>query len=140
MNDYTDYLHSDLTGEIISAAYEVYNIMGGGSGFLESVYENSLELELQERGFKVDKQVPIKVYYKGRLVGYFKADLVVNDIVILELKAVSAIKSAHEVQLVNYLRATTIEIGLLLNFGSPDDLGIKRKIFENDKKRGRVPE
>lgn len=138
MSDYRNYLHSDLTQEIINAAYEVYNYWGG-HGFVESVYENSLEIELKNRGFKIEKQLPINVFYKGHLVGSFRADLVVNDTIILELKAVSEIMEMHEVQLLNYLRSTKIELGLLLNFGNPKKLGIKRKIYTNEKKGNRIP-
>lgn len=138
MTDYTNekYLESETTNQIINAAWEVYNYFGG-AGFTENIYETALELELKLRGMKVERQCPIKVYYKGHLVGDFKADLVVGN-VILELKAVS---DFHEVQLVNYLKATEIEIGLLLNFGDVKKLGIKRKIFSNNRKRqqNRIP-
>jgi len=138
MSNYDNYKHSELTKEIISAAYEVFNYFG--FGFLESVYENALKIELEERGFtNVVCQQPIKVYYKGRLSGDFKADLVVNDCVIIELKAVEEIIPRHEVQLVNYLKSTEIEVGLVINFG--EKLKIKRRVFSNFQKRksNRIP-
>ncbi len=136
MENFSNYKHSALTGKIIEAAYEVYNYFG--YGFLESVYENSMAIVLREKGFKVEQQMPIKVYFRKILVGNFKADLIVNDKVIIELKAVSEIIKKHEVQLVNYLRATEIEIGLLVNFG--EDIKVKRRVFSNDGKRaeGRI--
>ena len=131
MNDYSNYKHSELTEEIINAAYEVHNYLG--FGFLESVYENALKFELEERGFKVTKQEEVEVYFKTKMVGHFKADLIVDDRVIIELKAVSQINPRHEVQLVNYLRATKIEVGLVVNFG--EKLKVKRRVFSNERKR-----
>lgn len=122
--------HSLITGEIIKAFYQVYNSLG--FGFLEKVYENALAMELGEAGFSVVQQKPISVYYKGMVVGEYYADLMVNDIVLVELKAASQIVAAHEAQLLNYLRATDIEVGLLLNFGEKP--GHKRKLYTNDKK------
>ena len=131
MSDYSNYKHSDTSQEIISAAYEVYNYLG--FGFLESVYEKALQIELEDRGFTVRSQQAIKVFYKKRTAGDFKADLIVNDSIIIELKAVSKIDPKHEVQLVNYLRATEIEVGLVINFGQ--ELKIKRRVFSNERKR-----
>lgn len=90
-------------------------------------------------GYKVETQMPIRVYFEGDLVGDFKADLVINNSVIVELKAVSAITPKHEVQLVNYLRATEVEVGLLINFG--EEIETKRRVFSNERKRseGRIP-
>ena len=122
--------HSEITGEIIQAFYEVYNSLG--FGFLEKVYENALTLELRERRLTVIQQRPIAVYYKGTVVGEYFADLLVNDVVLVELKAASKIIDAHEAQLLNYLRATNIEVGLLLNFGEKPDH--KRKLYTNDNK------
>ena len=113
----------NLTEKIIGCAYEVHRHLG--SGFLEKVYENALYEELKSVGLKVDSQKEIKVFYKGRQVGNYIADLVVDGLVILELKAIEKIADIHEIQLKNYLKATSIEIGLLINFGSKVE--IKRK-------------
>jgi len=124
-------LHEKLTEKIIAAYYKVYNTLG--YGFLEKVYENALAIELKKSGFKVRQQQNIKVYYDSSEVGDYFADLLVEDLVILELKAAESLCEEHEAQLTNYLRATKIEIGLLLNFGKVPDL--KRKIFENHLKK-----
>jgi GxxExxY protein len=123
-------LHEEITTIIIAAYYAVYNNLG--YGFLEKVYENALIFELQKRGLTVKQQVPIKVYYETRVVGEYFADLLINDLVILELKAVEQIIKAHEAQLVNYLKATNLEVGLILNFGPKAEF--KRKIFSNSRK------
>ncbi len=128
-------LHPKLTSKIIQGAYNVFNRLG--FGFLESVYEKSLTKELIDLGLFVERQVPIQVYYKEELVGDFRADLLVDKLIIIELKAVEKIHPIHEVQLVNYLRATDKEIGLLFNFGH--ELIIKRKIFTNDRKNRTDP-
>jgi GxxExxY protein len=125
------YLHNELTDKIISAFYNVYNELG--FGFLENVYQNALYFELVRNQLKIEAQKSIKVYYQNQLVGNYKADLVVNDIIILELKAVEYLIEEHELQLINYLKATNIEIGLLLNFGKKPE--IRRKIFTNDRKK-----
>lgn len=117
--------HEELTQQIIGCAYKVYNAMG--YGYLESVYEKCLVIELKKAGLKVEEQKPIPVFYDGEKVGDFIADLVVEDSVILELKSVRKIVSAHEVQLVNYLTATGKEVGLILNF-SETQVEVKRKI------------
>jgi len=122
--------HSDVTGEIIHGFYEVYNALS--FGFLEKVYENALALELRSRGLEVVQQKPISVHYKGVIVGEYFADLFVNGVVLVELKAATKIIEAHEAQLLNYLRATNIEVGLLLNFGEKPDR--KRKIYTNERK------
>lgn len=106
----------DLCGQIIGAAMKVHSTLG--PGFLESVYQNALRWELQKSGLKVDVQKPITVHYDGQVVGSFTADLLVNNSLILELKANQLLVKAHEVQLVNYLVATGIDEGLLLNFGA----------------------
>ena len=111
----TNYLHSDITSIIIKAFYNVYNALG--YGFLEKVYENSMIIELNKLGLNCRKQVPLKVYYDDVKVGDYFADIIVEDKVIIELKAAVGIIPEHEAQLVNYLRATDIEVGLLLNFG-----------------------
>ena len=117
--------HSELTEEIIGCAYNVYNKMG--FGFLESVYEKCLLIELNKAGLDVESQKPITVYYGNEIVGEFVADIIVNDTVILELKSVRKIINAHEVQLVNYLVATGKPVGLILNFGE-SKVEVKRKI------------
>ena len=123
-------LHKELTDKILQAFYDVYNELG--YGFLEKVYQNSLYLELISRGFKVSAQKQIKVYYKGVEVGEYYADMLVNDLVILELKAADYIVQDFEWQLINYLRGTEIEVGLVLNFGIKPDF--RRKVFENERK------
>lgn len=123
----TEYLHSELTGKIIKAFYNVYNELG--YGFLEKVYERSMLIELKALGLACSAQVPINVYYEGEIVGEYYADILVEEKIILELKATEAICDEHEAQLINYLRATDIEVGLLLNFGKKPEH--KRKLFEN---------
>jgi len=125
------YYHKDLTDTIIKAFYNVYNELG--FGFLENVYQNALYFELINKQLKAEAQKAIKVYYQNQLVGNYKADLIVNDTIILELKAVEFLVEEHELQLINYLKATDIEIGLLLNFGKKPE--IRRKIFTNDRKK-----
>ncbi len=122
-----DYKYKDLTSEIIGCFYDVYNVLG--FGFLEKVYENALKHVLEEKGFNVQKQKAIKVYFDGVVVGEYFADLIVNDVVILELKAAESLCEEHELQLINYLKATEIEVGLLLNFDKKPQ--IRRKIFSN---------
>ena len=126
----TDYLFKEETDEIIAAFYEVYNSLG--YGFLERVYQNALYQELMRCGFKCEAQHKIKVYFKGHEVGEYFADLLVNGHIILELKAVDSICNEHELQLINYLKATEIEVGLLLNFGEKPQ--VRRKLFTNDRK------
>ena len=120
-----NYKHADVTEAIIQAYYKVYNTLG--YGFLEKVYENALVVELKQMGWKVQAQQPVNVSYKGEEVGVYFADLLVNGCVIVELKAAEAIGEDHEAQLLNYLRATKIEVGLLLNFGKKP--AIKRKVY-----------
>jgi GxxExxY protein len=122
--------HAELTERIIKAFYHVYNALG--PGFLEKVYERALELELKEMGLHVRHQAPIEVYYKGVQVGEYFADLLVEESVILEIKAVEKLADEHGAQLVNYLKATRIEVGLLLNFGPRPE--VKRKVFETARK------
>lgn len=123
-------LHEELTDAIIKTFYEVYNELG--CGFLEKVYQNSLYLELKNKGYKVEAQKKINVYYKGTEVGEYFADLIVENAVILELKAADCIIKDFENQILNYLRATDCEVGLLLNFGKKPEF--KRKIYENSRK------
>lgn len=124
-------IHQEITEKIIKAFYKVYNELG--FGFLEKVYQNALFWELKSSGLSCVKEEPIKVNYNGKLVGEYFADIVVNDIVIIELKAGERLAKEHELQLINYLKATEKEIGLLLNFGMKPQF--KRKIFTNDKKK-----
>jgi GxxExxY protein len=123
-------LHADVTAAILNAFYHVYNTLG--YGFLEKVYENALRLTLKKRGWAVQQQQRIKVYFEGEELGEYFADLLVADKVILELKAADSICPDHELQLMNYLKATDIEVGLLLNFGPKP--AFRRKIFCNDQK------
>jgi GxxExxY protein len=127
----TQLLHHEITEKIIKAFYTVYNSLG--YGFLERVYEHAMAIELRKLGLTVLEQSPINVYYKGILVGEYFADLLVEGLVIVELKAADGIVEEHEAQLLNYLKATDIEVGLLLNFGPKPQ--IKRKIFTNDQKK-----
>jgi len=108
---------NDLTYKINGAIYEVNRVLG--PGFLEKVYENALMIEFKERGLKAENQVPINVDYKGSLVGDYYADIVVENKVILELKAIETLKKVHEAQILNYLKATGFDIGLLVNFTHP---------------------
>jgi GxxExxY protein len=121
----------ELTKKVIGCAYAVHNALG--AGFLEKVYENALRLELDAAGLRVRQQHPIPVHYRGQAVGDFFADLVVEDRLIVELKAVQNIAKEHEVQLVNYLAATAMDDGLLINFGS--SVAVKRKFREYRKKQ-----
>ena len=118
--------YADLTEKIINAAYKVHNVLG--FGFLEKVYQNALMIELKRMGLKVSSEMPINVYYRNEIVGEYIADIIVEDKVILELKAVKDLAEIHEVQLVNYLKATGIEVGLLINFGH--SVQVKRKVFD----------
>lgn len=117
--------HEDLTSKIIACAYKVHNTLG--FGFLETVYQNALLIELLKAGLQTEKEKEIQVYYDAQLVGGYLADIIVEDKVILELKSVKDLHPAHEAQLVNYLKATGIEVGLLINFG--ESVAIKRKVF-----------
>ncbi|WP_136514314.1 GxxExxY protein [Geomonas edaphica] len=110
-------VHDDLTGKVLGACFEVSNELG--SGFLESVYEKALLVALTDVGLQADSQVPLKVVYRNKVVGDFFADIVVEGTVLLELKAVKALAPEHIAQVLNYLKATGIEVGLLVNFGSP---------------------
>jgi len=132
MNNEINYLHSNTTEIILKCYFDVYNKLG--FGFLEKVYENAMLIELREAGLTVSNQVPIEVFYKKEKVGNYFADLLVNDNVIVELKAgEGAIIEELEVQLINYLRATTIEVGLVLLFGKKPQF--KRKVFTNNLKK-----
>src|SRR6266568_2631213 len=119
-----DSKHYDLCGEVIGAAMKVHSTLGPGA--LEAVYQNALIWELRKTGLQAEAERPISVYYNGQLVGAFTADLLVNDSLIVELKSIQALAKAHEVQLVNYLVATRLEEGLLVNFGA-ERLEFKKK-------------
>ena len=123
--------HKELTEQIIKAFYKVYNELG--HGFLEKVYQNSLYIELKRMGLNVEPQKQIKVYYQGFEVGEYYPDMIVNESVILELKAAEAIVVEFENQVLNYLRASNIEVGLLLNFGVKPE--VRRKVFANTNKK-----
>jgi len=120
-------LHEDITDRIIKSFFNVYNELG--YGFLEKVYENALMIELAKNGLDCQKQIPIKVFYQKKEVGVYYADIVVNDCIILELKA-GPLSEEHEFQLLNYLKATEIEVGILLSFGKKAKF--KRKVFTNE--------
>ena len=123
-------LHENITKKIIEAYYKVFNSLG--YGFLEKVYENALKIELKRSNLKVDQQKSIKVFYDEFEVGDYFADLIIEDLVIVELKAAESLCEEHETQLINYLKATNLEVGLLLNFGKKPEF--KRKVFSNDRK------
>ncbi|MBU2492089.1 MAG: GxxExxY protein [Bacteroidetes bacterium] len=125
-----NYKHSEITDKIIKAFYNVYNNLG--YGFLEKVYENSMLIELNKLGLNCKKQIPIDVYYEGKNVGEYFADIIVENCVIIELKAAEGLCEEHEFQLINYLKATEIEVGLLLNFGKTP--GLKRKVLTSEYK------
>lgn len=128
-----NFLHKETGDKVLRAFYNVYNKLG--FGFAEKVYENSLMIEFQKLGVKREKQKKINVYYEGEMVGEYFADIVVEDAVILELKAATGIAPEHETQLFNYLRSTDIEVGYVLNFGEKPQF--KRIIFTNDRKQNR---
>ncbi|MCX6377293.1 MAG: GxxExxY protein [Armatimonadetes bacterium] len=112
-----DWLYKQLTSDVLGVCFEIMGELG--AGFVESVYEKALLIALHEKGIKAEGQVPLKVTFRGETVGEFMADMVVEDKLIIELKAVKALTAEHQAQLINYLKATGIEVGLLINFGSP---------------------
>ena len=118
----------ELSSKIINAFYTVYNTLG--YGFLEKVYENSMMIELNKIGLNCSRQVPISVKYGNEIVGEYYADILVEDKIILELKAIKTLTKQDEAQLLSYLTATDIEVGLLLNFGEKP--AFKRKVYDND--------
>ncbi|HEV2962619.1 MAG TPA: GxxExxY protein [Candidatus Angelobacter sp.] len=135
MNDASsDKKHWDLCHGIVEVFYAVYNELG--HGFLEAVYEEALSLALTQAGFTVSRQVPTPIWFRGQKIGDYKADLIVNNSVLVELKTVRAIEPAHEAQVLNYLRATDVEVALLLNFGPKPSF--KRFLFDNNRKGLRV--
>ncbi|HEX9200345.1 MAG TPA: GxxExxY protein [Acidobacteriaceae bacterium] len=123
--------HDDLTQKIIGVFYEVYNELG--YGFLETVYREAMRLALIQAALHAAAEVPIQVRFRGELVGIFRADLIVNDTVLIELKACEALAREHESQTLNYLRATNIEVALLMNFGPTPRF--KRLVMDNERKK-----
>ena len=123
-----NYKYSDLTQEIIEAFYKVYNTLG--YGFLEKVYVNALIIELKKMGIHCEKSYPVQVFYENQEVGMYYADMLIENCVIIEAKAAEVLCEEHEFQLINYLKATEIEVGLLLNFGKKPE--IRRKVFSNN--------
>jgi GxxExxY protein len=121
------YKHADLTRQIIKTFFTVYNTLG--YGFLEKVYENALVIELNKLNLSVERQKQIDVYYLSQPVGVYYADLIIDEKVIVELKAAEALREEHEYQLINYLKATNVEVGLLLNFGKTPEF--RRKVYSN---------
>jgi GxxExxY protein len=128
-------MHEGLTREILRVFYEVYNELG--HGFLESVYEQAMGVAMTDAGLDVVRQAPIGVWFRGRSVGEFRIDMLVNRLVIVEFKAARSIDPSHEAQLLNYLRATPVEVGLILNFGVKPEF--RRLVFENSRKPGLNP-
>ncbi len=122
--------HGNLSGEIIKCFYDVYNELG--RGFLESVYQNAILMLLDEMHIPAEKEKVIEVYFHGKSVGKFRADIVVDNKIIVEFKAVKKIIPEHEAQLLNYLRATQVEVGLILNFG--DEPTYSRRVYDNERK------
>ncbi len=125
------YKHTELTEKIIGIFYDVYNELG--FGFLESVYEEAMALAFKERGISFQRQVSVPVWSHGHEIGSYTADIVVDGLVLGELKACKTLEPAHEAQLLHYLRSTEIEVGLLLNFGPRPQ--VKRMAFENERKK-----
>ena len=128
--DFQDYKHKELTEKIIKIFYKVYNKFG--YGFLEKVYENAMMIELGKKGIPAAAQSPVRVFYDDRVVGEYSADMFVDDKVIVEIKATKSLIEENEAQLLNYLKATKIEVGLLLNFGPKPE--VRRKAFDNLRK------
>ena len=128
--DYEDIKHKELTERIINIFYKVYNKLG--YGFLEKVYENAMLREFKKENIPAVSQSPIKVFYEDEIIGEYFADIFVDDKVIVEIKAAKGLALENEAQLLNHLKATDIEVGLLLNFGTKPE--IKRKVFDNDRK------
>lgn len=122
--------HSELSEKIIKVFYEVHNELG--FGFSEKTYRKAMKIALEAIGLKADDEFPIKVYFRGQVISELFADLVVNELIILKLKAVGQIVEEHEAQLLNYLKATKIEVGYVMNFGK--SATFKRKVFDNDRK------
>jgi GxxExxY protein len=129
--DSRSFMHESLSRTVIRLFFGVYNELG--HGFIESVYERSLAIAFDEAGIAYVRQAPVAVWFRGESVGEFRADFIVDGVIILELKAVRTLDDSHEAQLLNYLRATNVEVGYLLNFGLRPTF--KRLVFSNDRKR-----
>ena len=125
-------MEKKISGKVISCAFDVSNTLG--AGFLEKVYENALAISMEDAGLRVERQKAFDVLFKGRIVGAYVADLVVNGSLLVEVKALSALASDHEAQLMNYLKASGLGVGLLINFGTPR-IGIKRIVWHHDDKQ-----
>jgi len=123
--------HAEVTEKIIGIFYDVYNELG--YGFLECVYEESLVIALRQVGLAVSRQIPLPVWFRGHKVGEFRADLLVENNVLVELKSARSLESAHEAQLLHYLKATEVEVGMLLNFGARPQF--RRLLFDNERKK-----
>jgi GxxExxY protein len=123
--------HSELTNKIIGVFYDVYNELG--QGFLESTYAEAMLVALEESGLSAVREVPVPVWFRNKKVGQYYADLIVEGVVLLELKAARTLEAAHEAQLLHYLRATEVEVGLLLNFGLRPQF--RRLLFDNERKK-----
>jgi GxxExxY protein len=128
--DLTNIKHQEITDKVIKIFYKVYGQLG--YGFLEKVYENAMMIELKKEGLPATAQSPIKVSYEGEVVGEYFADILVDNKVIVEIKGAKGLASENEAQLLNYLKATDVEVGLLLNFGPKPE--VKRKLFDNSRK------
>ena len=126
-----EFKHTELTDRIISTFYDVYNELG--YGFLESVYQKAMTIALKDAGLNVVTEVPISVWFRSQAVGEFRADLVANDLVLLELKSARTLEPVHESQTLNYLRSTDLEVALLLNFGPRPQ--VRRLAFANERKK-----
>jgi GxxExxY protein len=126
-----NFKHTDITGKILKAYFNVYNVLG--YGFLEKVYENAMIIEIRKLGLECEKQKQIDVFYDNQNIGLYFADIIVENKVIIELKATEELTEEHEAQLVNYIKATDIEVGLLLNFGK--EAQFKRKVLSNEYKK-----
>lgn len=122
--------HSELTGKILGAFFQLHKELG--YGFSEKVYRSALAILLEEVGMRVQQEVTLRVFFHGKIVGEYIADIIVNDVILLELKAVKKLNTTHDAQLLNYLKATEIEVGLLLNFGPQAEF--HRKIYDNSRK------
>ena len=129
--DQRRFKHEELTRQVIGVFYEVYNELG--YGFLESVYETAMELVLRRASISVQRQMAIEVRFRGVTIGDFRGDLIVEGALLIELKAAKCLEPAHEAQVLNYLRATELEVGLLLNFGPKPE--VKRFAYDNTRKR-----
>jgi len=129
-----NFIHSNITETVIKAFFKVYNVLG--YGFLEKVYERALAHEIRKSNLKVTTQFPLEVYYDNQKMGIYFADLLVEDMLIVELKAAENLATEHEAQLINYLKASNLEVGLLLNFGKKPQC--KRKVFTNDRKSVKI--